>query len=374
MQQESIEGSRGLRSELQFWKPALRHTGAYVSPRFYSTTRSLVSRNKPEELAHAFALYPRQDSISGKRLEDGDRVTLERSYVQRYNDPEDQDRIGQKYVECNFTARAMVARTLTHLTLRISRTDWWTWTDDPDTLDNDKQLALDPACGGEKPRPLLNDMLSLAAARRNGIHPAYDKPQSETWGAAIGALPDLKIFELILETFKPKKQQLETVVECAKTWKFPLIGTQYGLICDGNIEVLQWTFTTETDKESDFAEEVAHQAHDSRQEMHSNITPYVPPSSPPPPSLRQRLMRRLFKCASTTTRARGSEMLQNALKTRPKSMPILPQWEPPATDWLQPTKATPPLYEDNFFRHVSWVRECTEFEVRVVRFRRRRAD
>jgi hypothetical protein len=57
------------------------------------------------------------------------------------------------------------------------------------------------------------DMLDLAVARRSGQHPVYNS----TWGAAIGALQDLKTLELILETFSVKQHQLETVVECAKT-------------------------------------------------------------------------------------------------------------------------------------------------------------
>jgi hypothetical protein len=86
-------------------------------------------------------------------------------------------------------------------------------------------------------RPLLTDMLSLAAQRRAGQHPVYDR----SWGAAIGNLPDLKTFELILETFLEKKRQLELVVDCAKTWKFPLKDTQYEMVCDGKVEDLRWT-------------------------------------------------------------------------------------------------------------------------------------
>ena len=116
-----------------------------------------------------------------------------------------------------------------------SRTDWWTWADGPTTTDNDKQLALDPAYGGAKPRPLVTDMLALAAKRRVGQHPVY----TTTWGAAIGAVPSLKTLELILETFSVKERQLDTVVECAKTWKFPLNGTQYELVYDGKVESMK---------------------------------------------------------------------------------------------------------------------------------------
>ncbi|KAJ4358257.1 uncharacterized protein N0V89_002837 [Didymosphaeria variabile] len=132
--------------------------------------------------------------------------------------------------------------------------NWWTWTDDPNTKDKEEQLALDPACGVTS-RPLLADMLSLAAQRREGQHPVSDG----SWGAAIGNLPDLKTFELILETFTKKKGQLEAVVDCARAWKFPLRHTQYELACDGKVENLHWAnaanekdgWETETEHESE---------------------------------------------------------------------------------------------------------------------------
>lgn len=80
-------------------------------------------------------------------------------------------------------------------------------------------------------------MISLAEQRRAGHHPVYDG----SWGTAIGNLPDLKTFELVLETFLEKKTQLEVVVDCAKTWKFPLKDLQYELVCDGKVEDLKWT-------------------------------------------------------------------------------------------------------------------------------------
>lgn len=97
-------------------------------------------------------------------------------------------------------------------------------------------------------------MLSLAENRRAGQHPEYNR----SWGTAIGNLPDLKTFELILETFLEKRRQLDVVVDSAKTWKFPLKDTNYELICDGMVENFKWTITadegndwqTETDSES----------------------------------------------------------------------------------------------------------------------------
>lgn len=80
-------------------------------------------------------------------------------------------------------------------------------------------------------------MLTLAAARRSGEHPAY----SGSWGEVIGKLLDLKTLELVLETFSVKQQQLDVVVECAKTWVFPLFNTSYELACDGKIESRTWS-------------------------------------------------------------------------------------------------------------------------------------
>ena len=40
----------------------------------------------------------------------------------------------------------------------------------------------------------------------------------------------------MLETFGAKKAQLDTVIECAKTWKFPLDGDKWELVWDGKVE------------------------------------------------------------------------------------------------------------------------------------------
>lgn len=87
-------------------------------------------------------------------------------------------------------------------------------------------------------------MLALTEKRRSGQHPEC----AGTWGAVIGSLPDLRTFELILETFLEKKRQLEVVVECAKTWKFPIKDTNYELACDGEVEELRWTNAGDQDE------------------------------------------------------------------------------------------------------------------------------
>ncbi|KAF1971619.1 hypothetical protein BU23DRAFT_600169 [Bimuria novae-zelandiae CBS 107.79] len=231
VQQVTIEGG-DLEKQLTEWRSIPRHSGAYVAPLFYHLHSPRTDGVIP---SHNFGLTTFGEDTPGWHREDGDKVTLYRAFVKNH------DPFISPY--CNFTARAMVARPLTHLTIRMSRTDWWTWTDSPETSDSEEQLALDPACGKET-RPLLTDMLALAAQRRMGQHPQYE---DGTWGAYVAMLPDLKTLELMLETFREKKRQLEVVCDCAKTWKFPLKESQYELVCDGKIEELKWANVPDED-------------------------------------------------------------------------------------------------------------------------------
>jgi hypothetical protein len=93
-------------------------------------------------------------------------------------------------------ARAMVARPLTRLTIVLGRNDWRAWVAPPDTTDK-WRLSLDPSKG---------------------------------WGAGVCQLSSLKSLELVLETWTVKKDQLDAVVEQAKSWVFPLIATNAELV------------------------------------------------------------------------------------------------------------------------------------------------
>ncbi|CAI6334221.1 unnamed protein product [Periconia digitata] len=328
LQQVSLESR--LVTEIELWQPALRYEGAYCSPRYYNSLHSWNSSDPPEVSSHNFKLVPATIENSPYGPEDGNKVQLPRWDMVEFEGP-DYDEYNETYTQVckvmgKFTAAAMVARRLTHLTLRLSRTDWWTWEDDPNTTDNDKQLALDPFLGGRKSRPLLHEMVELANMRRAGYHPAYDdmpptpaswslthpvnstpwyhEPDNDTWGAAIGIMPDLKTFELVLETFAPKKRQLETVVECARTWKFPLKGTEYELVCDNKVEALQWRLPASED--------------------------------------------------------------QNASQ---KSEDVSEQNEGASEETSEESE-----YEFSEDDDESWHRSCTEFEVRVVRFKRRKVE
>jgi hypothetical protein len=62
----------------------------------------------------------------------------------------------------------------------------------------------------------------------------------------MSLLPDLKTLQLVLETFKVKEEQLECVVNCAKTWRFNDDGEakekeKWVLVWDGEIVEKRWT-------------------------------------------------------------------------------------------------------------------------------------
>jgi hypothetical protein len=282
-----------------------------------------------------------------------------------------------------------------------SRTDWWTWGDHPTTTDSDKQLALDPACGGGESRPLVTDMLALAAKRRAGQHPAY----TTTWGAAIAGLPDLKTLELILETFSAKKHQLDNVVECAKTWKFPLKDTHLELVCDGNVESTKWAKAADqdvrsesTDDEDDSEAHYSHQAADFDEQSGS---PYSPVASTPPKSAYTNQ-----EGASTGSPQSEPGPTNGAPSRRDDDSepigldPVSPQQSPissedsqyprssdrwynsPSSPHSSPSYFSPtsphysPQSEQEMvtFPEVSWLRDANEFDVSIVRFRRRKVD
>ncbi|KAF2230848.1 hypothetical protein EV356DRAFT_519356 [Viridothelium virens] len=135
-------------------------------------------------------------------------------------------------------ARKFPARPITRLTVRLGRTDWWTWTSHPNS---DDRLGLDPWIN----RPSYKTMELHAQHRRDGTPEEGPRPNEEwkyheQWGMQVGCFPDLKLLELVFETFVQKLPQLDSVVECAKTWVFPLPqGVE--LRWDGKVESSSWT-------------------------------------------------------------------------------------------------------------------------------------
>ena len=127
---------------------------------------------------------------------------------------------------------------ITHLIIRLGRTDWWTWEHPASFPPVDQQLALDPALGWIQyyRRPTKPQMLQEAEHRRLGEHHEYTYRSG--WGSQVSKFRHLRTLELILETFRVKKTQLDAVVDCAKTWKFPM---QHGYeLRFSTVEVSQW--------------------------------------------------------------------------------------------------------------------------------------
>jgi hypothetical protein len=210
------------------WQPGERHKGVYVTPRRYKTERgpramveypdsfnfSLVPADKHEPrhyLSHILGNHARYPDESPPPWSSAMRVTLARPIIQ--------------------------------LTLRIQHSDWWSWTDPPDSTDELHHLGLDPAVGDGRANPLIRPtaprMRALAEARRAGHHPEIQ--EGVGWASTIALMPDLRRLELVLETFASKKRQLDSVVEAAKTWRFALTGTKYELVWDGDVGMSSWS-------------------------------------------------------------------------------------------------------------------------------------
>ncbi|KAI0204937.1 hypothetical protein F4808DRAFT_412642 [Astrocystis sublimbata] len=117
---------------------------------------------------------------------------------------------------------------ITHLTLRMSHTDWWAWTSCPQAGANNSHeaLRLEPMINVTDRRETSTAMIEGHEARKMGKEPDFNLDEFEKqgrWGMQFAEhWPDLKTLELVLETYVQKESQLDTVIQCAKLWTFPL--------------------------------------------------------------------------------------------------------------------------------------------------------
>jgi hypothetical protein len=249
VQQTSLEGS-SLRAYLHSepsWQSGKRHKGGYITPRRYKTARGPRAMIE-HPASFNFALVLAQDKSQPRHF---------LSHILGTNTlyPNNPD----LHPPWASAMRVTLARPITHLTLRILHSDWWTWSDDPNSTNDLHHLGLDPTVGDglDVPRagrsgrivlpsrPTASRMRKLADERRAGLHPKV--VPGEGWADTIGQMPDLKRLELVLETFKVKARQLDSVVEAAKTWKFPIQGTQWELVWDGEVEMSGWSMGVKSD-------------------------------------------------------------------------------------------------------------------------------
>jgi hypothetical protein len=244
LQQASLEGNNKLQSYIRSWHPEKRHAGVYVCPKRYKSIHGTLDiLGIPKSFNTA--LFPIDQQSNEPRHFF--------SYVLGNNPlpPEDTNLIPSNHPrpeldrpsQWSSAMRVLRARPLTHLTLRIQHTDWWTWTDTPGCANERHHLGLDPTIGDGRgyflARPTAPRMRALAESRRSGHHP--EMQPGVGWAHTVGMMPDLKSLELVLETFAVKKRQLEDVVDAAKTWKFPIVDTLFELVWDGEVSTSSWS-------------------------------------------------------------------------------------------------------------------------------------
>ncbi|KAL9061143.1 MAG: hypothetical protein Q9162_000288 [Coniocarpon cinnabarinum] len=139
--------------------------------------------------------------------------------------------------------RICIGAPITHLTIRLNRTDWWTWTDHPEAHDVKKKLRLEPMINHTQPPHNDMAMDQGREARRKGAEPEFPLDNFEKdgrWGPQIAEFwPNLQTLELVFETFRAKEAQLDDVISAAKLWKFPMQGNAV-LECSGDPTLLHW--------------------------------------------------------------------------------------------------------------------------------------
>lgn len=141
-----------------------------------------------------------------------------------------------------------ISRKITHLSIRMSRTDWWGWESPPEYADRfpSEKLRLEPMINVTSLAAKPENSLAMTRgyeARKAGKEPDFELDDFEKpgrWGPMIEEYwYDLVTLDLVLETFACKQEQLDYVVECAKLWKFPLRNGYY-LAWSGKEETVRW--------------------------------------------------------------------------------------------------------------------------------------
>jgi hypothetical protein len=125
-----------------------------------------------------------------------------------------------------------LGKKITHLTIRLSRTDWWAWISSPaaGAADAHEALRLEPMINVTDRQDTCCAMQEGYEARSAGREEVPDFGLDEfemqgRWGMQFAEhWPDLQTLELVLESHVQKESQLDKVVKCARLWTFPLDG------------------------------------------------------------------------------------------------------------------------------------------------------
>ncbi|CAI6339761.1 unnamed protein product [Periconia digitata] len=214
-----------LRDIIRMWKPESRHDSSFVVPRFFQA-ESVVP--EPHIKSFNFALMsayrPKIEPLRDGML------------VEYISDQWSRERK-------RFDVGVMLARQLTHLTLRLRYDDWSTSMCHPNSRKRDEQLSYDPALCYDKTEECMeeigtaSDMFSLYLERKAGKNP----PATDgSLCAIVNTIPSLKTMDIALETYEPKRGQLDRVVDCAKLWTFPR------LVWNGKVTEEEWSTGDDT--------------------------------------------------------------------------------------------------------------------------------
>ncbi|KAI1375844.1 hypothetical protein F4677DRAFT_102441 [Hypoxylon crocopeplum] len=136
--------------------------------------------------------------------------------------------------------KLLIGRKITHLTIRMSRIDLWTWNCYATDLIF-RRLRLEPMINTTHFSKPYNCLAMVAGhdERICGREPEFEMNEEEKlgcWGTKFKEYwPDLTELKLVLETMSFKENQLEDVVTCAKLWTFPL-DDEYHLAWNGRVE------------------------------------------------------------------------------------------------------------------------------------------
>lgn len=109
-----------------------------------------------------------------------------------------------------------------NITITIRHTDWWY-----NLLGENSPLALDPK---RKGRARIGDWV-----------PGDQPYESGSWGSRFANLKGLKKLEMELETIEEKRKELDTIIEKARSWRFPLGDGNVLVMDEENIEKSAWT-------------------------------------------------------------------------------------------------------------------------------------
>ncbi|KAI1094473.1 hypothetical protein F5B19DRAFT_35061 [Rostrohypoxylon terebratum] len=153
-----------------------------------------------------------------------------------------------------------VGRKITNLTIRMLRTDWWSWATPPEECRREpsERLRLEPMINVTNLPAKPENSLAMTKGyeqRKLGAEPDFDLDDFEKqgrWGMQIGEYwPDLDTLELVLETFGCKQDQLDKVLDCAKLFKFPL-PDGFHLAWSGKEEGFRWRGAEQYEYESPY--------------------------------------------------------------------------------------------------------------------------